>query len=80
MSTGEMTSCSEEEEQMVERIRGRGRGLVQALLRVRRQRAGRAPQNLQRTLDNWTRPQLQEVGPCGQEVERRVGGLQAWGR
>ena len=22
----------------------------------------------------------QEVGPCGHEVERRLGGLQAWGR
>ena len=26
------------------------------------------------------RPQIQEVGPHGQEVERRPGGLQAWGR
>ena len=67
MSTREMTSFSEEEEHLVERIRGRG--LVQAVLQVGRERAGRAPQNLQqRTPDNWMRPQLQEVGPCGQEV------------
>ena len=26
------------------------------------------------------RPQIQEVGPCGQGVEGRLGGLQAWGR
>ena len=78
MSTGEMASFNEEEEQIVERIGGRG--LVQVLLRVRRERAGRAPQNLQSTLDNWTRPQLQEVGPCGQEVGRRPGGLRVWGR
>ena len=66
---------------MVERVGGRGRGLVQRVLRIRRERAGRAPQNLQqRTPDYWTRPQLQEVGPRGQEVDRRLGGLQAWGR
>ena len=26
------------------------------------------------------RPQIQEVGPHGWEVEGRLGGLQAWGR
>ena len=50
------------------------------MLRVRRERAVRAPQNLEGTPDYWTRHQLQEVGPHGQEVERRLGGLQAWGR
>ena len=56
--------------------RGRGRSLDQALIRIRRERAGRAPQNLQVTQDNRTRPR-QEVGPHGQEV--RPGGLQARG-
>ena len=65
---------------MVARVGGRGRGLVQALLRVRKERAGRVPQNLQRTLDVRMRPQIQEVGPCGQEVERRLGRLQIWER
>ena len=70
----EMASFCEEEEQMVERVGGRGRGLVQALLRIRRERAWRAPQNLQATPDYWTRHQLQEVGPCrsgsGEETGR----------
>ena len=56
-----------EEEEMVRRVGGRGRSLVQALIRVRRERAGRAPQNLQVTQDNRIRPR-QEVGPCGREV------------
>ena len=71
---------SKDEEQMVARVGGRGRGLVQAVLRVRWERAGRAPQNWQRTQDVRMRPQIQEVGPCGQEVERRPGGLLAWER
>ena len=37
----------EEEEQMVARVGGRGRGLIQAVLRIRRDQTGRAPQNLQ---------------------------------
>ena len=80
MSTRNSMDYSEEEEQMVARVGGRGRSLVQALIRVRRERAGRAPQNLQETQDIRMRPQIQEVGPHGQEVERRLGGLQAWGR
>ena len=36
----EYMDSSKEEEQMVARVGGRGRGLVQALLRVRRERAG----------------------------------------
>ena len=46
-SNGEMESFYKEEEEMVERVGGRGRGLVQAVLRMRRERAGRAPQNLE---------------------------------
>ena len=46
----------EEEEEMVRRLGGRGRGLVQALLRVRRERAGRTPQNCQIGQDNRMRP------------------------
>ena len=34
---------NKEEEQMVARVGGRGRSLVQTLIRVRRERAGRAP-------------------------------------
>ena len=67
---------SEEEEEMVRRVGGRGRSLVQALIRIRRERAGRAPQNLQVTRDNRTRTK-QEVCPCSQEV--RLGGLEARG-
>ena len=67
-----------EEEEMVRRVGGRGRGLVQAVLRIRRERAGRAPQNLEQRMP--TRPVLQEANPCGQEGERRLGGLQARGR
>ena len=70
----------EEEEQMVVRVGGRGRSVVQALLRVRRETAWRACQNLQRTQDVRMRPQIQEVGLYGWEVERRLGGLQASGR
>ena len=70
----------EEEEQMVARTGGRERNLVQALIRVRRERAGRAPQNLQVTQDIGMRPRIQEVGPHGQEVERRLGALQTRGR
>ena len=43
-----------EEEEMVRRVGGRGRGLVQAVLRIRRERAGRAPQNLDQTIDPET--------------------------
>ena len=67
---------SVEEEEMVRRVGGRGRGLVQALIWIRRERAGRAPQNLQVTQDNRTRTG-QEVGPNGWEA--RLGGLQARG-
>ena len=81
MSTNRcMENWFEEKEEMVRRVGGRGRGLVQAVLRMRRERAGRAPQNLGQRTPNWTGPVLQEVGPCGCEVERRPGGLQAWWR
>ena len=80
MFTRDSIDSSKEEEQMVTRVGGRGRSLLQALIRARRERAGRAPQNLQETQDIRMRPQIQEVGPCGQEVERRLGGLQVWGR
>ena len=80
MSTSREESFYREEEEMVERVGGRGRGLVQAVLRLKRERAGRAPQNLEQRTPNWTIPVLQEVGPHGQEEERRLKGLQAWGR
>ena len=79
-ATREYMDYSEEEEQMVARVGGKGRHLVQALMRVRRERAGRAPQNSQETQDIGMKPQIQEVDPCGQEVERTLGGLQARGR
>ena len=80
MSAREYIDSSEEEEQMVVRVGGRGRSLGQALMRVRRKRAGRAPQNLQETQDIGRTPWIQVVGPHGQEVERRLGGLQTRGR
>ena len=46
MSTSREESFYREEEEMVRRVEGRGRGLVQAVLRLRRERAGRDPQNL----------------------------------
>ena len=46
MSARDYIDASKEEEQMVVRVGGRGRSVVQALLRVRRERAGRAPQHL----------------------------------
>ena len=56
MSTRNNMDDNKEEEQMVARVEGRGRSLVQALIRVRRERAGRAPQNLQVTQDIGMRP------------------------
>ena len=82
MSARECISGSEEEEEMVRRVGGRGRGLVQAVLRLRKERAGRAPQNLnlgQRT-QSQRRLVEEEIGPCGHEVERRLGGLQTRGQ
>ena len=79
MSARDSIDSSKDEEQMVTRVGGRGRSVVQALLKVRRERAGRAPQNLQRTQDVSMRPQIQEVGSHGWEVEGRLGGLHAWG-
>ena len=69
---------SEEEEQMVARLGGRGRGLVQALLRVRRERAGRTPQNCQRAQDNRMRPR-QDIGPCDQKWRRDQEGFRHGG-
>ena len=79
MSAREHTGGSsgrEKEEELVRRVVGRGRSLIQAVLRVKRERVGRTPPNWLRTL-NVQRPG-QEVGPCGQE-ERRLGGFQARG-
>ena len=64
MSTNREYVDDSEEEEVVERVGGRGRGLVQAVLRIRRERAVRAPQNLEQRIP--TRPVLQEVDPCGQ--------------
>ena len=72
----EYVNESDEEEEMVRRVGGRERSLVQALIRIRRERSGRAPQNLQVTQDNRTRSK-QEVGPHG--WEEALGGLQARG-
>ena len=69
---------SEEEEELVRRVGGRGQNLVQAVLRVRRERVGRTPPNSLETRNNVFRPG-QEVGPHGQEEERRPRGLQARG-
>ena len=65
MSAREYIDSTEEEEWMVARVGGRGRSLVQALIRVRRERAKRAHQNWQRTQDVRMRPQIQEVDQCG---------------
>ena len=58
---------SEEEEELVRRVGGRGQNLVQAVLRLRRGRAGRAPPALDQT-PNFV--MLQLVVPCGHQVER----------
>ena len=47
MSTNSEYMDYSEEEEMVERVGERWRGLVQAVLRIRRERAGRAPRNLE---------------------------------
>ena len=62
----------EEEEELVRRVGGRERSLVQAVLRVRRERAGRIPPNWLGTPN--VQGHVQEVGPCGLE-ERRPGGF-----
>ena len=73
MSANRVYVSDTKEEEMVRRVGGRGRGLVQAVLRIRRETAGRAPQNL----EPRTRAVLREADPCGQEGDRRLGGLQA---
>ena len=82
MSTWSDMPSDEEEDRMVAWVGGRGKSLVLALIRVRRERerAGRTLQNLQIAPDVGMRPWMQEVGPQGWEVERRLGGLQAWER
>ena len=79
MSTNrESQTEREEEEEMVRRVGGRGRSLVQAVMRLRRGRAGRAPQNLDQT-PNISVQALQGMVPHGHEVKRRPGGFQARG-
>ena len=78
MSARECVSGSDEEEEMVRRVGGRGRGLVQAVLQLRRERAGRALQNL--NLGQRTPNQRRFIGPYGHEVGRRLGGLQTRGQ
>ena len=82
MSTRNNMYSDEEEDNMVARVGGRRRSLVRALIRIRRERerTGRALQNLQMAPDLGTRPRFQEVGPHSQEIDRRLGGLQTWGR
>ena len=73
---------SDEEERMVVRVGGRVRGLLQAIRRIQRERAGRTLPNLGEAPDGLTRTHRQEVGtPCGRAgtQDRRLGGLQAWG-
>ena len=79
MSTRESSGYSgesEEEEELVRRIGGKGQNLVQAVLRVRRERAGRTLPNWLDTRNNGFRPG-EEVGSCGLEDESRLGGFQA---
>ena len=76
---------SDEEERMVVRVGGRARGLVQVVRRIQRERgrAGQTLLNLQGAPNVQLRTWRQEVGlPLGQVgmLERRPGGLQAWGR
>ena len=68
----------EDEEELVRRVGGRGQNLVQAVLRVRRERAGRTLPNWLETWNNVLRPEW-EVVPHGQGEERRPGRLQARG-
>ena len=67
---------------MVAWVGGRARGLVQAVRMIQREggEAGRALQDLQMAPDIGMRPRIQKVGPHGQEIQRRLGGLQAWER
>ena len=65
----------EEEEELVRRVGGRGRSLIQAALRVRRDRAGRTHLNWLGTPN--VQGHGQEVGPHSLE-ERRPGGF--WAR
>ena len=60
------------------RVEGRGRMLVQAVLRLRRERAGRILPNLVETPNIAIQGPGQKVGPHGLE-ERRLEGLQARG-
>ena len=55
----------EEEEELVRIAGGRGRNLIQAVLRVRRERAGRTPPNWLGTPN--VQGHGQEVGPHGLE-------------
>ena len=73
LTENEQISGREEEEELVRRVGGRGRSLVQAVLRVRRERAGRTPPNLLGTPN--AQGQGQELGPHGLE-ERRLGEFQ----
>ena len=77
MSTNrESQTEREEEEEMVRRVGGRGRSFVQAVMRLRRGRAGRAPQNLDQT-PNISVQALQGMVPHGHDVgqeTRRVSG------
>ena len=68
----QVNDSSEEEEELARRVHGRGQNLVQAILRMRRERAGRTPQNWLGTPN--VQVQGQEVGPHGLE-ERRLGGF-----
>ena len=74
MSAREYTgnpSEREEEEELVRTVGGRGRSLIQVVLRVRRERVGRTPTNWLGT-QNMQRPG-QEVGPCGQKQRDQEG-------
>ena len=74
---------SDEEERMVKAVGGRARGLVQPVRRIQREKAGRTLPNLEEAPYGQVRTHRHEVGmPHGraETLERRLGGLQAWGR
>ena len=76
MSAREYIDSSEEEEQMVARVGGRGRSLEQALMRVRRERAG-GPSKFARDPGYWNETTDTGTGSTwsgsGEETRRTLG-------
>ena len=75
---------SDEEERIMAVLGGRARRLVEAVRRIKRERAGRTLPNLEEAPNGQVRTHRQEVGtPCGRtealgRLIPRPGGLQAW--